>query len=155
MPVAFCSCPDVVVVVGVVVVFGAAGVGRVELRNFALGDPDGRDAVQGHRRAGRRLRRRRQQTDAAHSHHVSDTLEESHAKYAPIHGRHDLFFLPFSFRILLLFCSSLVVSLKFGCHHAIAYSMCSGAYSTQLLDEFVDMSMSLFCVVSVLYDVNE
>ena len=65
------------------------------------------------------------------------------------------FFLPFSFRILLLFCSSLVVSLKFGCHHAIAYSMCSGAYSTQLLDEFVDMSMSLFCVVSVLYDVNE
>ncbi len=65
------------------------------------------------------------------------------------------FFLPFSFRILLLFCSNLVVSLKFGCHHAIAYSMCSGAYSTQLLDEFVDMSMSLFCVVSVLYDVNE
>ena len=119
MPVAFCSCPDVVVVVVVVVVFGAAGVGRVELRNFALGDPDGRDAVQGHRRAGRRLRRRRQQTDAAHSHHVSDTLEESHAKYAPIHGRHDLFF------STIFFPYPSFVLLKFGCQPQVWLSSCN------------------------------
>ena len=57
------------------------GVRRLELRHRSVGDPDGRDALQGHRRAGRRLRRGRQKVDSSHTNHLPDAVEEPHAKY--------------------------------------------------------------------------